>query len=65
LVERLRPNALSVDVRMPGLSGLDAIRHVYQRVPHTRVIVLSTSVNVTHVHAAVPPIRDWTNLKKS
>jgi DNA-binding NarL/FixJ family response regulator len=53
LVTRLRPDVLIIDVMMPGLSGLEVTRQVRQRRPHTRVIVLSTSANVTHVLAAM------------
>src|SRR6266852_7829152 len=53
LAEHLSPDVLIVEVRIPGLSGLEVTRQVRQRVPRTRVIVLSTSVNVTHVRAAM------------
>ena len=53
LVARLHPDVLIIDVMMHGLSGLEVTRQVRQRWPHTRVIVLSTSVSVTHVRAAM------------
>jgi two-component system, NarL family, response regulator NreC len=53
LVARLHPDVLIIDVMMPGLSGLEVTRQVCQRLPRTRVIVLSASVNVTHVRQAM------------
>src|SRR5207302_365854 len=53
LVARLRPDVLVIYVMMPGLSGLQVTRQVRQRWPRTHVIVLSMSVNVTHVRAAI------------
>jgi two-component system, NarL family, response regulator NreC len=53
LVARLHPDVLIIDVMLHGLSGLEVTRQVRQRRPRTRVIVLSTSVNVTHVRAAM------------
>ena len=53
LVARLYPDVLIIDIMMPGLSGLEVTRQVRQRWPRTRVIVLSTSANVTHVRQAM------------
>ena len=41
LVERLQPDVLILDLMMPGLSGLEALRIIRQRTPQTRVVVLS------------------------
>jgi DNA-binding NarL/FixJ family response regulator len=40
-VERLRPDALILDLGMPGLHGIDVIPILRQRCPHTRIIVFS------------------------
>lgn len=53
LVERLRPDVLIVDRRMPSLSGLEVTRQVAQRVPRTRVMLLSASMNVAYVLEAL------------
>jgi DNA-binding NarL/FixJ family response regulator len=53
LVERLRPALLVVDVMMPGLGGLEVARLVTQRVPTTRVIVLSLHSNEAYVLEAL------------
>jgi DNA-binding NarL/FixJ family response regulator len=53
LVEHLHPDVLIVDVMMPGLSGLEVTRQVCQRLPHTRVIVLSMHGNEAYVLEAL------------
>jgi two-component system, NarL family, response regulator NreC len=41
LVDRLRPDLLMLDVRMPGLTGLEITRQLAQRALKTRVLILS------------------------
>ena len=53
LVERLKPHVLIVDLRMPGLNGLEVTRRVSQRVPHTRIIILSMHANEAYVLEAL------------
>ena len=52
-VERLRPDVLVVDLMMPGLGGLEVTRQVQQRVPQTRVVVLSMHANDAYVLEAL------------
>jgi DNA-binding NarL/FixJ family response regulator len=40
-IERLLPDIVILDLSMPGLSGLEALRIIRQRSPQTRVVVLS------------------------
>jgi two-component system, NarL family, response regulator DevR len=42
LVERLRPQVVLMDLRMPGRSGVEACRDIKQRWPETHVIVLTS-----------------------
>ena len=51
--ERLRPDVLVVDLMMPGLGGLEVVRQVRQRVPGTRVVVLSMHANEAYVLEAL------------
>lgn len=41
LAERLKPDVLVLDLMMPGLSGLEALRIVRERSPRTRIVILS------------------------
>jgi two-component system, NarL family, response regulator NreC len=53
LVERLQPDVLVVDVMMPGLNGIEVTRQVRQRVPKTRVVVLSMHAHEPYVLEAL------------
>jgi two-component system, NarL family, response regulator NreC len=41
LVERIKPDILVADIRMPGLSGIELTRSVVKTSPGTAVIILS------------------------
>ncbi len=49
-VEQLRPDLVTLDIEMPELDGLGALRLIQQRFPRTRVIMCSS---LTHRGAAV------------
>ncbi len=53
VVERLRPHVLLLDLMMPGLNGLEVIRRLRQRVPGTRIVVLSMHANEAYVLEAL------------
>lgn len=53
LVEDLEPEILIVDLSLPGLDGIEVTRQVRQRVPATRVIVLSMHADDGYVVAAL------------
>ena len=52
-VERLRPDVLVVDVMMPGLNGIEVTRQVRQRMPATKVVVLSMHSHEPYVLEAL------------
>jgi two-component system, NarL family, response regulator NreC len=52
-VERLRPNAVILDLSMAGLSGLEALRRIKERRRSVRVLVLSMHSTSEYVRAAL------------
>ena len=38
---KLKPDALVIDIAMPSLNGLEAVRQIVKAVPHCRVLVLT------------------------
>jgi DNA-binding NarL/FixJ family response regulator len=53
MVEKLQPEVLVVDLMIPGLNGLEVTRQVKQRVPQTRIVVLSMHANEPYVLEAL------------
>ena len=53
LAERLKPDVLIVDLMMPGLNGLEVARQVTQRLPKTRVLMLSMHASDAYVLEAL------------
>jgi DNA-binding NarL/FixJ family response regulator len=53
LIEQLRPDAVLMDLAMPGMSGTEAVRHVAARFPETHVLVVSMHADEAYVQAAL------------
>jgi two-component system response regulator NreC len=51
--ERLRPDVILLDLMMPGIHGLAALRQVVKGAPKTRVIILSMYSNEAYVFEAL------------
>jgi DNA-binding NarL/FixJ family response regulator len=53
LVEETSPDVVLLDLRMPGVSGLEAVRRLTERAGSARVLVLSVSADEADVTAAI------------
>lgn len=53
MVECLQPDVLITDLMMPGLTGLEVTRQIKQRVPQTKVIILSMHATESYVLEAL------------
>ena len=53
LIERRRPNVVLMDLNMPGMSGVEATRHVCARSRPPTVLVLTVSISETDVIEAL------------
>jgi DNA-binding NarL/FixJ family response regulator len=53
LVARLRPDAVLMDLSMPGTDGLSATRQIAAAFADTRVIVITSSVDTVHLGVAI------------
>jgi DNA-binding NarL/FixJ family response regulator len=51
LASQLRPDVLVMDLSMPGMSGLDALRAIKIRVPNAGIVILT-------LHFSVPLVRE-------
>jgi DNA-binding NarL/FixJ family response regulator len=49
LTEQLRPDVVLMDFSMPGLNGLEATHQIINRVPGTKVLVLTRHANQEYV----------------
>ncbi|MBC8101768.1 MAG: response regulator transcription factor [Cytophagales bacterium] len=53
MADKLKPDVMVVDIIMPGLMGLEAVRQICQRSPRTRCVVLSMHANDAYVLEAL------------
>lgn len=65
LVARARPDVAVLDIRMPGLDGIEATRHIQAQAPETRVLVVTTFQLDEYVLAALRVVAAGFLLKDS
>lgn len=53
VIEAVRPDLVFMDLRMPGVSGIEATRLVCEKFPETRVIVLTIYEDDAYVKEAI------------
>lgn len=53
LIERLRPDIILLDVRLPGTSGIEVCHTVTERYPETAVIILTTFTDESLVEQCI------------
>lgn len=53
LAAEIAPDVLLIDLVMPGIGGVEVIRHVKQTSPHTQIIVLTSFEEDEHIFPAL------------
>jgi DNA-binding NarL/FixJ family response regulator len=52
-VGTLLPDIILTDISMPGMNGIEAIRDIKKRLPHTKVIVITVHKTEEYIHEAL------------
>lgn len=50
LARKLRPDILLLDIAMPRINGLDAVKLIHEAVPETGIVILSMYANEAYIH---------------
>jgi len=64
-VEKLKPDLALMDLSMPRMNGMDAIKEIKKRSPETKVLVLTVHKTEEYIHAALQAGADGYILKDS
>jgi len=63
--EKVLPDAVLMDIRMPGMDGIEATRRIKERWPGVRVVILTTFQDDDSVHRALQAGADGYLLKST
>ncbi len=50
---RLRPAVVVMDIAMPDMNGVEATRQIMEKLPGTRVLILSMYLSAEHIHRSL------------
>jgi len=64
-VDKLKPDLALMDLSMPRMNGMDAIKEIKKRSPQTKVLVLTVHKTEEYIHAALQAGADGYILKDS
>jgi two-component system response regulator DevR len=53
LCEKLKPDVVLMDIRLPGMSGIEACREIVSRDPSMKIIILTSFSNDSYVYDAI------------
>lgn len=52
-IDKLMPNIIITDVKMPGMNGIELAEYVYNNYPKTKVIILTAYANLSYAKNAI------------
>lgn len=60
LAEEHRPDLIFMDIKMPGIQGLDAVRHILDKYPATKIVMISAHDYFSYAKESVAlGVRDY------